>query len=62
MTVLILSKWFCGGITFLLFFFLLQVQDLAEEGTWTVFVETSNPESNDRRLAHFDKDSKFMLS
>ncbi|XP_053388715.1 ubiquitin carboxyl-terminal hydrolase 7-like [Mercenaria mercenaria] len=37
------------------------VQDLAEEGTWTVFVETASPESNDRRLPHFDKDSDVLL-
>ena len=37
----------------------MQVQDLSDEGTWTVFVETLNPESNAQRLPHFDKDSKF---
>lgn len=40
---------------------LFQVQDLAEEGTWTVFVETASPESNDKRLANFDKDSKYFV-
>lgn len=41
---------------------MLQIQDLAEEGTWTLFVETLSPESTHQRLQHFDKDSKFWIS
>ncbi|XP_052767469.1 ubiquitin carboxyl-terminal hydrolase 7-like isoform X2 [Mya arenaria] len=37
------------------------VQDLAEEGPWTLFVETLNPESSLQRLPHFDKDSDVLL-
>lgn len=37
------------------------VQELSDEGTWTVFVETLNPESNAQRLPHFDKDSDVLL-
>lgn len=37
------------------------VQDLSDEGTWTVFVETLSPESNAQRLPHFDKDSDVLL-
>ncbi|WAQ97600.1 UBP7-like protein [Mya arenaria] len=36
------------------------VQDLAEEGPWTLFVETLNPESSLQRLPHFDKDTELM--
>ncbi|KAH3867833.1 hypothetical protein DPMN_030970 [Dreissena polymorpha] len=37
------------------------VQDLAEEGIWTLFVETLNPESSQQRLQHFDKESDVLL-
>jgi len=37
------------------------VQELADEGTWTVFVETLSPESNLQRLPHFDKDCDVLL-
>jgi len=37
----------------------VQVQDLAEEGPWTLFVETLSPESNAHALTEFDKDCKL---
>ncbi|KAL3876817.1 hypothetical protein ACJMK2_034611, partial [Sinanodonta woodiana] len=37
------------------------IHDLADEGTWTVFIETVDPESNLTRLPEFNKDSDVLL-